>query len=46
MITKLPKEIEARLAGKRGEPQELTAMNAVASTFGMRGEEYVLELET
>ena len=26
--------------GELGEPQELTALNAVASTFGMRGEEY------
>lgn len=26
--------------GELGEPQALTALNAVASTFGMRGEEY------
>ena len=26
--------------GRLGEPQELTARNAVASTFGLRGEEY------
>jgi hypothetical protein len=29
-----------------GEPQEMTCRNAVASTFGMRGEEYAPELET
>ena len=29
-----------------GQPQALTAHNAVASTFGMRGEEYAPELET
>jgi hypothetical protein len=29
-----------------GEPQKLTCQNAVASTFGMRGEEYELDLET
>lgn len=29
-----------------GEPQELTARNAVASTFGLRGEEYSPEVET
>jgi hypothetical protein len=27
-------------AGQLGEPQELTARNAVGSTFGLRGEEY------
>ena len=29
-----------------GEPQKLTALNAVASTYGMTGEEYVLQVET
>jgi hypothetical protein len=29
-----------------GEPQKLTALNAVASTYGLRGEEYVLSDET
>jgi hypothetical protein len=29
-----------------GEPQALTARNAVASTFGKRGEEYELAVET
>lgn len=29
-----------------GEPQELTALNAVASTFGLRGEEYKPHIET
>lgn len=29
-----------------GEPQKPTARNAVASTFGMRGEEYRPEVET
>jgi hypothetical protein len=29
-----------------GEPQKLTALNAVASTYGMRGSEYVLAAET
>jgi len=33
-------------SGKLGEPQELTALNAVASTFGMRGEEYEPAVET
>lgn len=32
--------------GQLGAPQKLTALNAVASTYGMRGEEYVLEVET
>ena len=27
-------------SGKFGEPQQLTARNAIASTFGLRGEEY------
>jgi hypothetical protein len=29
-----------------GDPQPLTAYNAVASTFGMAGDEYILEMET
>jgi hypothetical protein len=29
-----------------GEPQELTARNAVASTYGMRGEEYCVTVRT
>jgi hypothetical protein len=29
-----------------GEPQELTARNAIASTFGKRGEEYRPRIET
>ncbi len=29
-----------------GAPQELTALNAVASTFGMRGSEYLVAVET
>jgi len=32
--------------GTMGKPQELTARNAVASTFGKRGEEYALALQT
>lgn len=32
--------------GGLGEPQALTAQNAVASTYGMRGEEYRPEVET
>ena len=32
--------------GALGDPQELTAHNAVASTFGLRGEEYFPTLET
>jgi len=32
--------------GGLGEPQGLTALNAVASTFGLTGNEYVLEVET
>ena len=32
--------------GTKGNPQELTARNAVASTFGMRGSEYALRKET
>lgn len=32
--------------GDLGSPQKLTARNAVASTYGMRGEEYVLAVET
>lgn len=32
--------------GGLGEPQEMTAHNAVASTFGLRGEEYILEAES
>jgi hypothetical protein len=31
---------------KYGEPQAMTARNAVASTFGLRGEEYAPQLET
>jgi hypothetical protein len=29
-----------------GDPQRMTALNAVASTFGLRGEDYVLTAET
>jgi hypothetical protein len=29
-----------------GEPQEMTARNAVASSFGLRGEDYHPEVET
>lgn len=29
-----------------GEPQEMTAHNAVASTFGLRGEQYSPTIET
>jgi hypothetical protein len=29
-----------------GDPQEFTCMNAVASTFGMTGQEYLLSIET
>jgi hypothetical protein len=32
--------------GSIGEPQELSALAAVASTYGMRAEEYVLAVET
>jgi hypothetical protein len=32
--------------GELGEPQALTALNAVAASYGMRGEQYVLEVET
>jgi hypothetical protein len=32
--------------GTKGSPQKITARNAVASTFGLRGEEYEPELET
>jgi hypothetical protein len=34
-------------SGRLGEPQELTALNAVASTYGLRGEEYAkLQIRT
>jgi hypothetical protein len=29
-----------------GEPQQLTAHNAIASTFGLKGEEYSPSVET
>ena len=32
--------------GKTGEPQALTAHNAVASTFGLRGDDYWPTIET
>ena len=32
--------------GQLGEPQEMTALAAVASTYGLRAEEYVLSCET
>ena len=32
--------------GALGEPQAMTALNAVASTYGLRGEQYLLEIET
>ena len=32
--------------GSFGQPQPLTARNAVASTFGLRGDEYAPERET
>lgn len=32
--------------GEMGEPQRMTALNAVASTYGMRGEDYLLQVET
>jgi hypothetical protein len=31
---------------KTGEPQEMTCLNAIASTYGMTGKEYQLEIET
>ena len=40
-------ELRPMLGGSdMGEPQEMTARNAVASTFGLRGEEYAPEMET
>lgn len=40
-------ELRPMLGGDRlGEPQAMTAHNAVASTFGMRGEEYAPREET
>jgi hypothetical protein len=33
-------------SGELGPPQKMTARNAVASTFGMTGEEYLLQQET
>jgi len=35
-----------RNTGELGEPQELTALNAVASTFGMTGREYLPSTQT
>jgi hypothetical protein len=35
-----------RANGELGDPQKLTAHNAVASTFGLRGEEYQPQVET
>ena len=32
--------------GTKGEPQDMTARNAVASTFGMRGEQWGPEAQT
>jgi hypothetical protein len=32
--------------GAFGEPQSLTARNAVASTYGLRGEQYAPEIRT
>jgi hypothetical protein len=32
--------------GELGAPQKPTALNAVASTYGLTGKEYVLEVET
>lgn len=34
------------VAGEVGNEQELTALNAVASTFGMYGKDYVLSWES
>ena len=31
---------------EKGEPQEFTCLNAIASTYGMYGHEYHLEIET
>ena len=40
-------ELRPMLAnGQMGEPQALTARNAVASSFGMRGEEYAPVIES
>lgn len=33
-------------SGKLGAPQELTALNAIASTFGKTGKQYRLAAET
>lgn len=40
-------ELRPMLAnGGLGDPQKMTALNAVASTYGMLGSEYKLEVET
>jgi hypothetical protein len=42
-------DAKGRATGRKeglGEPQKLTALNAVASTYGMRGEQYHLDIET
>ena len=40
-------ELRPMLDGQRyGEPQQMFVRNAIASTFGMRGEEYILQQET
>jgi hypothetical protein len=39
-------QIRPLLDARFGKEQKPTATNAIASTFGMRGEEYVLEVET
>lgn len=39
-------QLRPLLGDKLGEPQKLTCRNAVASTFGLRGEEYAPEVET
>jgi hypothetical protein len=44
---KVHHELRPLLAnGQLGEPQDMTAVNAIASTFGMRGEDYKPERET
>jgi hypothetical protein len=39
-------ELRPMRSGGLGDRQPLTALNAVASTFGMAGDDYVLEMET
>jgi hypothetical protein len=45
-VLRVHPELRPMLGNQFGEPQEMTCQNAIASTFGMRGSDYVLAQES